>query len=220
MPRAIIAPGEHYHIFNRGFEKRNIFLNVADYMRMSLLIMFLQGTTPIRNIGRLTKILKSDNRFNAMHPEIESVLDERSVELCAFVLMPNHFHLLAHELKEGAISSYLQRIEIAYTKYFNIKRDRSGYLLQGPFQSVHVNTNEQLLYLSAYIHRNPRELKVWANKELHYPWSSYQDTLVKNRWGQLLKHEIISAQFSGPKEYRNFVETSGAKEIFQGLHLD
>ena len=75
-----------------------------------------------------------------------------------------------------------------------------------------MESNRQLLYLSAYIHRNPREIKGWTNKEHEYTWSSYQDYIEENRWGELLKQDILKDQFSNPKEYRQFVETSQAKE--------
>jgi len=105
----------------------------------------------------------------------------------------------------------MQRILTAYTKYFNAKYGKSGHLFQGPFQIVHVEDNEQLLHLSAYIHRNPREIKEWKDKEHQYTWSSYQDCIAENRWKELLKHQIITDQFSGKKEYQDFVETSGTK---------
>ncbi|MBU3942436.1 hypothetical protein KKA24_00465, partial [Patescibacteria group bacterium] len=69
-----------------------------------------------------------------------------------------------------------------------------------------------LLYLSAYVHNNVRELKGWNKKEHLYPWSSFQDYVKENRWGELLKIEIILDQFSNKEEYKSFVQKSGAKE--------
>ncbi len=145
----------------------------------------------------------------------EKILSERFVELTAFCLMPNHFHLLLHERQEGGISRYMQRVLVAYTKYFNTKYAASGHVFQGRYKTVHVEDNEQLLYLSAYIHRNPRELKAWKGKEEHYPYSSLQDYIDKNRWGGLLATDIITEQFeTGPNSnYRDFVRTSTAKDF-------
>ena len=157
-------------------------------------------------------------RFGVSKEKLEEIISKRTVELCAFAIMPNHFHLLVHELKEGGISFYLQRIENAFTKYFNISRERSGYLFQGPYQSVHVKTNDHLLYLSAYIHRNPHELDGWNNREQKYFWSSFQDYIGQNRWGELLKPNIIIEQFRNPKEYLRYVKTSGAKELARADH--
>lgn len=125
--------------------------------------------------------------------------------------MPNHFHLIVREASENGISRYMQRIQDGYTKYFNTKYDNKGHLFQGPFRIVHIKNNEQLLHLSAYIHRNPREIKQWKNKEHQFEWSSCQDCIDKNRWGEFIKPQIILEQFTNSKEYKDFVDTSGTK---------
>lgn len=211
MPREKIAPGEYYHIYNRGVAKQAIFYDNSDYIRMLFLILFCQAPLPIYNAGQHVKIFLKQRSFNLSKKLHQKILAKRNVELASFALMPNHFHLKVLEQRESGIASYLQKIEIGYTKYFNTKYKRSGYLFQGPFQSVHVKTNEQALHLSAYIHRNPRELAGWKNKEHNYNWSSYQDYIKENRWGEFLKRDLILEQFSSPKEYREFVETSPAK---------
>ena len=127
--------------------------------------------------------------------------------------MPNHFHLTVKEVAEGGISQYMQRVLNAYTKYYNAKYNKFGHLFQGPYKIVHIEDNRQLLHLSAYIHRNPRELKKWRQKEDKYPWSSYQDYVFENRWGNLLSQNIISDQFESKHEYHNFVKTSTAKTL-------
>lgn len=150
---------------------------------------------------------------------ISKILKDKFVELVSFTFMPNHFHFVVHELKEGGISKYMQRMQDSHTKYFNTKYGKSGHLFQGAFQSVHIKDNRQLLHLSAYIHRNSRELKQWKNKEHQFFWSSYQDYVRENRWGELLKPEIIIGQFSSTNEYKEFVETSGTKLLLNEDHL-
>ncbi|MBI2042334.1 MAG: transposase [Candidatus Nealsonbacteria bacterium] len=135
----------------------------------------------------------------------------RRVELNIFTIMPNHFHLLVQEKTNKGISLYLQRLQNGYAKYFNTKYKKRGHLFQGAFRAIPVETDEQLLYLSAYIHRNPREIKEWENKELKYFWSSYQDLVVKNRWDKLLRPNIILDQFPNANAYDEFVKTSTAK---------
>jgi len=220
MPRALIAPGEHYHIFNRGVKKDDVFLEEADYVRMLFLILFLQSDESMFNIGRYVKNFLRFKTFNIPENTIGNIAKNKSVELVEFILMPNHFHLLVREVKEGGISLYLQRVEIAYTKYFNTKYRKSGYLFQGPYQSVHIESNEQLLHLSAYIHKNIGEFKKWKDKEYSYRWSSYQYYLGKNGWQGLLVPGIILGQFKTPEEYKNFVETSGVKEFDPDLLID
>lgn len=217
----MIAPGEYYHIYNRGINKQNIFLNDRDYIRMLFYILFFQSPDTVFNIGKSVQAFEKRRHFNVGVEKIKEIISNRIVELTAFAIMPNHIHLLIQEIKEGGIATYLKRIEGGYTKYFNIKHKRSGYLFQGPYQSVRVRRNEQLLYLSAYIHRNPRELDGWYRNEHRYLWSSYPDFIDKNRWSTLLGDDVILGQFKGKKEYRNFVETSGAKQNFNDdLYID
>lgn len=216
MRRTIIAPNEYYHIFNRGNNKQLIFHDNNDRKRFLFLILCFQASAPITKIHRYFgqhSMLAIPERI------VESVINNRMVGLANFVLMPNHFHLTVYELEKNGISKYMQRVLNAYTKYFNTKYEKSGHLFQGPYQAIHIKNNEQLLYLSAYIHRNPREIKEWKNKESIYPWSSYQDYVEKNRWGELLTNNIIIEQFSDGKEYVQFIEHSGAKTIFNEKFL-
>src|SRR3989344_9566821 len=90
-------------------------------------------------------------------------------------MMPNHFHLIVRGLEIGGIARYMQRVLCAYTKYFNTKYEKTGHLSQGPYKAVHIEDDRQLLYLSSYIHKNPKELNGWKNREQFYPWSSYRN---------------------------------------------
>jgi putative transposase len=210
-----IVPGEYYHIYNRGTRKAGLFLDSRDWARFLFGVLYFQSPTPFPQVGRLSKTYTSSEGFSVPDRDFANVLNGRSVELVSFCLMGNHFHLIVRELVEGGISRYMQRIELAYTRYFNTKYSMSGHVFQGRYRTVHVADNEQLMHLSAYIHRNPRELKVWKDKEERYPWSSYQDYVTENRWGGLLAQEIILDQFEGTDKsnYADFVKTSPAKEL-------
>lgn len=212
MRNISISVGEYYHIFNRGNNKQIIFLEKKDWVRFLFLIIYLQSPVVFQNLGREVSFFVKNRAFNIGKDKQEEVIDKRYVKLVSFSLMPNHFHLIVSELKEGGVAQYMQRILCAYTKYFNTKYKKSGHLFQGPYKAVHINDNKQLLYLSTYIHLNPRELSLWKNKEHLYPWSSYQDYLGENRWGYLLEQNIILEQFSGKKEFYDFTKSSSAKE--------
>ena len=211
MRREQLAPGEFFHIFNRGNNKQNIFVDERDRARLLFLILYFQSQMNFYNIGRQISNYVKHRMFNIEDDIKKNIVKNRYVELINFVLMPNHFHLTLCELKNGGISKYMQRILNSYTKYFNTKHDQSGHLFQGPYKMVHIKDNNQLLYLSTYIHRNPREIKVWANREDQYPWSSYQDYIGQNRWGEILKLDVISTQFISEQKYKSFVKTSPAK---------
>lgn len=204
------APGEFFHVYNRGMQKQPIFKNDADRWRFLFSLLHFQSDLSFDNISELVPFFLQ-HRMLKRRSTTQEIIDKRVVSLQAFSLMPNHFHLLIKETGENGISRYLQRIQNSYTKYFNTKHEKSGHLFQGPFKAVHVADNEQLLYLSAYIHRNCCELKLWQNRPSNYPWSSYQDYIGKNRWEKLLDTEIIKEQFDSPRDYDNWVRETEAK---------
>ncbi len=211
MRRTIFAPGEYYHLFNRGNNKQIIFDNDRDYCRLLFLIFILQFPDKIENINRLVTddVLSLASNILELRKKIDST---PMVNVIAFCLMPNHFHLLIQELCKGGVTKYMHRLSTAYTKYINKKYTKVGHLFQGPFGSTHIQSNEQLLYTSAYIHLNTREIYQWKNKEHLYPWSSYQDYIIKNRFGSLLSSSIVLDQFENNTKYQTFVESTGAKE--------
>ena len=220
MSRLInIAPGEYYHIYNRGVGKKNIFNNDKDRARFLFLLLVLQAPFDLRNTTRLVKdFLINLNPFEILDSnEVQKIIKERYVDLIVFSLMPNHFHILVKENKEGGISKYLHRVLTAYTMYFNIRNETSGHLFQGPYKIVHIEDDRQLMHSSAYIHRNPLELG-WKLSELHnYKWSSYADYIGDNRWGGFIERSILLDRFTlkGDDTYKNFVETSPAKMEFE-----
>lgn len=208
------APDERYHICARGVGKQQIFLEERDYIRFLFLLLHFQSAIPFFNIGRRVNYFVKHQVFNMFQEDIDidRFNKQRKVAIEMFAVMPNHIHIGLQELQEQGVSHYMQRLLNAYAKYFNTKYKRVGHVFEGPFRAVHIESNEQLLYLSAYIHRNPRELTEWKNREHEYPWSSYRDCISKNRWGSLLNSQIVLDQFSNKKAYRKFTEESGAKE--------
>jgi len=213
------VPNEYYHIFNRGAHKQPIFLEKGDWQRFLFIILHSQSHEMFKNISRIAARFSPDAGFPLESGVLENILKNRYVELVEFCLMPNHYHLILREVKEGGIATYMQRIAGGYTKYFNAKYQRSGYVFQGAYKAVHVKDDRQLTYLSAYIHRNPRELRAWKNKEFDYPWSSLQDYTKANRWGGLIVPDIIAGQFDANKDsnYADFVRTSTAKILNEEL---
>lgn len=211
--------GEYYHLFNRGSSKSSIFRDDADRKRFLFSILYYQSPEKIENVSRFIKKYTPETGFPVKEALLERVLETRMVELVCFCLMPNHFHLLVREKEAGGISAYMQRVQLAHTNYMNAKHNLSGHMFQDRYKAAHVPDNHQLLYLSAYIHRNPRELKAWKGKEFEYPWSSLQDLTEGNRWGGLLEADIIAEQFEAEpnSNYADFVKTSTAKDFEKEL---
>lgn len=215
-----LISGEYYHVFNRGNNKQDICLDDSDRNRLVFLMMCMQSKAPVPNIKRHVDNFVHSGSLALDSGLVSLLLNSRYVQLVNFVLMPNHFHATVTASSDTGISEYLHKFQMAYSKYFNLKHSRVGHLFQGTFKSVHIGDENQLQYVSAYIHRNPRDLTGWKDREHEYAWSSYQDYVGENRWGSLLKKEIIVEGFSSGTDYRLFVESSGAKELDDELCLD
>jgi len=219
MRNITIAPNEYYHLCVRGNYKQVIFKDKKDYIRFLFLILHNQSPLIFSNLGRQVSHYMEDSTFNISEEIKHDIRAQRYVELVGFAFMPNHVHLIMFEKQEKGISRYMQRVLNAYTKYFNARHNTMGHLFQGPFKAIHVKDNNQLLYLSTYVHRNPRELLDWKEREHLYPWSSYQDYIGESRWGGLLSTDIILEQFNNRKEYHSFTKISPAKKEMDEVHM-
>lgn len=194
MPYRIIpfANGEFYHLYNRGVEKKNIFNQIKDYSRFleTLFYYQIQNPKPKFSVHRRSKIFPIDP-------------SKKLVNIICFCLMPNHFHLLVKQLKEGGISEFMRRFILSYNKYRNVKYNHQGSLFNGPFRAVYIDTEEQLIHVSRYIHLNP--LVSLLVKDLKfYPWSSYHDYIGKSQSYPIAKEEILNF-FKSPEDYEKFV---------------
>lgn len=196
-----LATGSFYHIYNRGVEKRIIFESPRDYER------FLKTLSYYRNYPTPRKLsvhLLSDS------PPVSSKIDQKElVRIICFCLMPNHFHLLLEQLEENGITEFMRRISDSYTRYFNTKNDRVGPLLQGTFKAKLIETDEYLLQLSKYIHRNPLSLPIWKKRLSEYAFSSYPGYLNSKRRFEFVGGEAITNFFNNYHKsmaYQSFVE--------------
>lgn len=147
MRRVVFAEGEFYHLYNRGVDKRVVFTNQAEYKRFLAYLLVLNDAEQVRvdNVMRGSYALQ-DKPQNPL------------VALGAFCLMPNHFHLYVTPLVEGGVSKFMQRLQTAYTMFFNEKHERSGALFQGTFKAEHIDNDRYAKYLYSYIHLNPAKI--------------------------------------------------------------
>jgi len=191
MERKIeFSVGEYYHVYNRGVEKRTIFLDNNDRDRFSKLLFVSNDTQPF-----IFRDLK-----NKTFGEIKR--DKPLIAIGAYCLMPNHFHMLVKETGDGGLSSFMEKITTAYSKYFNTRHHRVGPLFQSRFKAEHIDRDEYLKYLFAYIHLNPVKLiePHWKEKGIkeskkvqeylrNFSYSSYQDYLGIDREEKLILSE-------------------------------
>ncbi|MCX6754967.1 MAG: transposase [Candidatus Nomurabacteria bacterium] len=182
LRKETFATGEFYHLYNRGNDKKIIFKDKKDYEHF-LFLMYVCNTE--KSI-ELRYISKSFNR------------GETLVDIGAYCLMPNHFHILIHEKIEGGISKYMHKLLTAYTMYFNKRYERTGKLYEGVFKSKYVNSDKYLKYLYSYIHLNPAKL-------IDINWKENKGRDLK----KLLEY-IFSYNYSSLKEYidQNFKITN------------
>lgn len=124
------------------------------------------------------------------------------VNIVCYVLMPNHFHLLLQQVKDGGIQECMSRMMNSYTKYYNTKYERVGPLFQGQFKAVLVESDEQLIHLSRYVHLNPIS-SFLTNSLESYRWSSYHEYITGK--AEVCETTIILDQFSSIDEYKRFL---------------
>ncbi len=142
------------------------------------------------------------------------------IEIVAYCLMPNHYHILAYLKDDNLSKKIIQPFTVSYTKAVNRQQDRVGPVFQGVFKAKLVDKNEYLLHLSRYIHLNPVLVGIASNPE-SWTFSSYQD-YIGLRNGTLSKPHIVLSQFSSRPAYAKFVRsyTETDREFIEHLMLD
>lgn len=200
-----------YHVYNRGVEKRQIFLEDRDYGRFLLDLMLFNNTKSVFNTGRKSKIPVIKEELKLSFPDNNR---KPLVDILAFCLMANHFHLLLRQIEDNGITRFMRKIGAGYANYFNLKYQRVGSLFQGKFKSVLVNNEAQFIYIPHYIHLNPLDLVMpnWREKGVtnakkaldfldSYKWSSYGNYIKKANF-RFLNRDIILEYFGGIEGYK------------------
>ncbi|MDD5147052.1 MAG: transposase [Candidatus Daviesbacteria bacterium] len=194
MPSRIFpfVNGQYYHIYNRGVEKRSVFEKSWDYSRLIKTMCYYQLAGPKPKLSKFLagSIFKPDS-------------SKKIVEVICYCLMSNHFHFLIKQLKDGGITEFISKLSNSYTKYYNVKYNRVGPLLQGEFKAVLIESDEQLSHASRYIHLNP--IASFLVKDLNqYRWSSYREYIESDTDG-ICNKEAILCLFKSSKHYQQFV---------------
>lgn len=188
--------GSYYHVFNRGVAKQTLFHNDGDYRRFLETLSFYLEASPINRLS----IAKKNPKFDA------TLLDEPQcslVEIVAYCLMPNHFHLIVRQMIDNGLSTYTRRAFNSYTRYYNTRYDRVGTAFQGTFQAVLINSDEQLLHVTRYVHLNPFVAKL-VDIPVDFPWSSLNAYFRGMDWR--LCHPSLVLQLAGSSSaYKEFV---------------
>lgn len=208
----------YYHIYNRGVEKRNIFQNPQDY---SVFLSYLKTYLLPKDEITLRSVIADKSRSYKEKDQALKALRlnnfSDSIRLVSYCLMPNHFHFLVKQTEAMTIDRFMQSFCTRYTLYFNRKYRRVGGLFQGLYKAVRITTDEQLLHLSRYIHRNPIALASQGGTLRSYSYSSYIQYLgdIHANW---VHAEDILGYFekSGYQGYQKYVEGPAEED---GLRL-
>jgi putative transposase len=163
-----LASGEIYHVFTKSIAEFKVFNSEKDYARMMKTIDFYRRLdTPCR----FSEYIESANYEKARLNPQDS---ERIVDIVAYCLMPSHLHLVVKQLSDGGISRFINLVLKSYSKYFNLSHNRKGPLWEGRFKNVLVETDEQLLHLTRYVHLNPVTAFLISQPE-DWKYSSYTE---------------------------------------------
>lgn len=217
----------YYHLYNRGVEKRHIFIDSQDYGvflsylkeylspkdEKSLFAKLSDPNISPRERDKIIKLLRLNNFYN-------------EIFLLAFCLMPNHFHLLVKQSSALSIDKFMNSLALRYVIYFNRKYKRTGGLFQDVYKAVSVNTDEQLLHLSRYIHQNPLGKNKFSRKSslsdfLVQP-SSYPEYLGHRNTDWITTQEVLG-YFSKTKlslSYQAFVQQTEDIPLIQHLLIE
>lgn len=218
--RKLVFRNEYiYHVFNRGIERRNVFTNIREFNRALELIKFYRHrNTPIRYSQFLQQPLEARERLLRQMQQGEQLID-----ILAYCLMPNHFHFMLKQRLDKGVPIFVSNFTNAYTKYFNTKHQRVGPLFEGVFRAVLVESDEQLIHLSRYIHLNPVASSIIDEVMLNdYKWSSYPEYLLpSNIKSDIVSRDLVLSMFKSAQAYQKFVldQVDYAKKLEAIKHL-
>ncbi|MFC1756695.1 transposase [Patescibacteria group bacterium] len=212
MKRLQFANNHFYHVFNRGVDKRDIFMDDKDYHRFLFSLRDFNDKNSSINLFRRVNV--EDGMVSVGDPishRIKAEDREPVIKIHCSCLMPNHFHLILEQLEEKGISDFMQKLGIGFTLYFNQKHERSGSLFQGRFKAILIDKDEYLNYLKQYIYLNPLDLfELRWKEEGVKDWKKAKKFLEQYKWTPLTNYN----------EYEEFLKScvkDKAKNKFEEL---
>lgn len=174
------APNSYYHVYARGVSKQKIFIEVADYKYFYYLLD--------RYIGKGLKVSKT----GVPYPNFK-----KQIQLVAYCLMTNHFHLLVHQKNVDDLQLFMKSMMTSYSRYFNLKYKRSGPVFESRYKAVRIDSQQYLEHITRYIHLNPRRWENYSNSSLKYYKSAHEPEWLSTKY--------ILSMFDSREEYMEFV---------------
>jgi putative transposase len=186
----IYVEGGYYHIYNRGVEKREIFLNTQDY---SVFLDYLKEYLSPKDENVLYKKANDPGTSALERARLIRKINLKNynseIYLLAYCLMPNHFHLFLKQHTSDAIDRLMSSLCTRYTMYFNRRHNRVGRLYQGVYKAVLVTEESQYLHITRYIHK--QTLARSSEQGRNFP-SSYPEYLGLRKTDWVHTDELLS----------------------------
>lgn len=212
--REKIIAGNIYHVLNRGVDKRNIFLNDGDYYRFIHNLFEFNDENPINNSNHYF-----NHNSNVSGTRYIKKQRKLLVDLLAFCLMPNHYHLLIKPRSDNGLVKFLKRLNQGYSQYFNINYKRSGTLFEGRYKLVPIIEESHFIHIPYYIHLNPLDLVApeWRQRNINnyreaikflenYRWSSHLDYMGVKNFPSITSRDFLLKIFGGNDKYKKETE--------------
>lgn len=187
--------GDIYHVFNKSIANFNIFGNLKNAERFTKTLDYYNSNFLTESYSSFLKRKEHDFE-NLIYPKKSA-----NVKFLSYCVMPDHYHSIIKIMNGNILSKYISDVENSYTRFFNIKSKRKGPLWQSRFKAIRIESNEQLLHVSRYIHLNPVTNNLVKVPE-DWKFSSYR-SIITNK--NVLKDVLIELSIDSPEQYRRFV---------------
>ena len=197
---------EIFHVYNRSIGEMEIFKNDSEYERFINGVRFYQAENPqikFSDFLRQSSHLRGDMWYPLSHLG-GGIHKEKLIDILAYCIMPTHFHLLIKQLKDAGIAIFVGNLLNSYTRCFNTKYGRKGTLWEGKSKKVLLESDEQLLHLTRYIHLNPVTAHL-VDKPEEWRWSSYREYISETPKGTGICNYSSILDIK-PAVYKKFVE--------------
>lgn len=186
--------GQFYHVCNKSISNYSIFRSIKYAQRFLDVVDYYNNTEDVQNFGKERQLKE------LILPGLLQVTESRIVDLYAYCIMPDHYHLLFKAIEPHHITNYISKVQNSYTRYYNLQNRRKGPLWQSHFRVVQIYNDEQLLHVSRYIHLNPTTAKLVDNPNL-WPYSSYSSYVNSD-----ILYTKTALRIKNREIYRKFVE--------------
>ncbi len=199
--KTILITNQIYHIFNRSIAKEPCLRSKKDMLRMLDIINYYRFYQILR--FSKFKLLNANNQQEYLNKITKT---EPLVDIYSFSLMPNHYHLLVKQLQTNGITKFFSDVQNSFAKYYNLKNNRNGGVFQNTFKTKSINTIEELIHVSRYVHLNPvtsRLIEFSALKS--YRWNSFS-WYMNSGLNKFINTNLLLSHFKDLEHLSSFTE--------------